>query len=85
MKLNEKEKAAIKKDAAENWENDLTLAAAAHIHGAGVVLKVGRKIAEWFDKAQINDVKSQIDADGAPSSQPAQWKFNLDTKKYEKV
>jgi len=59
-KLTNEEIDGIKKDAEENWENNIGLAAAAFVHGAGMVLKVGKTIAPFFDKKRIGQIKGQI-------------------------
>ncbi len=60
MALEKEQIEAIKKDAADNWNGDLDLAIAAHIHGAGVVLKSGSQILDWHDKNKIASIKGLI-------------------------
>ncbi len=56
MTLTDEEKTNIKTVAKEVFDGDLKLAAAAHVHGVGVVLKVGKQLAGWFNKKKINAI-----------------------------
>lgn len=71
MALEKEQIDALKKDAADNWNNDLDLAIAAQIHGAGVVMKSGSQILDWMDKKQIQTIKGLMtkadNADNAPA------------------
>ncbi len=60
MTLSREEIQTIETDAAENWKDDLTLAAAAYVHGAGIVKKAGSQVREWFGHSQINEVVGLI-------------------------
>lgn len=65
---------AIKADAAASWNDDLDLAIAAHVHGAGVVLRSGSQIMDWFDKKQIASIKGQITKFDNAAKTPAKSK-----------
>jgi len=57
-----KEKQEIAESATDNFDGDVSLAAAAHVHGVGVVARVGGKIAEWFDRETIDSIETQVKA-----------------------
>lgn len=50
----------IKQDAADNWRNDISLAVAAHVHGAGVVRRCGGVVPGFADKKLLGHLKGQI-------------------------
>jgi hypothetical protein len=91
MNLPKEQIDAIKKDAAENWAGNLELAAAAHIHGAGVVTYGANQMLPWFDTEKIKSITDQLKSSPAGGSSPAtaapavDFRFDSETKKYVKV
>ncbi len=59
-KLSNKHIETIKSVADEHFDGNHELAAAAHVHGVGVVKKVGSQIPEWFNHEEIKNVVGQI-------------------------
>ncbi len=58
--LTTQEKQEIAQSAKENFDGDVALASAAHVHGVGVVKKVGSQIVDWFEKEAIQKIETQV-------------------------
>ncbi len=78
LELTKEKITEIKTDAAENWEGDLSLAVAAQLHGAGVVMRSGRRIPLFANKSYIGKLVKQIE--GAKVSTPKTKKEKADKK-----
>ncbi len=59
--LTTKQKQEIVAAANEHFDGDVQLASAAHIHGFGVVLDVGRQMVDWFVHKEIQHVQNQVE------------------------
>ncbi len=83
MALDKEQIEAIKKDAAENWNGDVSLAAAAFVQGAGVVRRCGNQIMDWFDKKQIATIKGLITKSETATKTPAKKKREMKFEIYQ--
>lgn len=59
-KLTDKQIKEINKTAKDFFDGDTRLAVAAHVHGLGYVLRVGRRVIDSMDKQQISQLKGQV-------------------------
>jgi hypothetical protein len=82
--LTNEQKQEVADAAKEHFDGDLQLASAAHVHGFGVVLAVGRQMVEWFAHKQIESVQKQVESFIAGKSKPKAKKSG-DGRKSEKV
>ncbi len=64
--MNIVKKQAILKDAKENWDNDLTKAAAAHLYGANVVRRCGGNVPPFADTDAVAALEKELSAKPEP-------------------
>ena len=61
---------AIKKDAAENWDGDLRVAAAANLYGENVVRRCGGKIPPFADRKKVSALVKELTAKPENNKKP---------------